>query len=162
MLFMKNLYISATGKQVIITAIITFIVAAITIFLLATNTIPPFLNASWMLVTYFTIVFIFCVASCLLFFGFGTLLVVGLICNYYFNRKEQKAEKLIGCTLSHEFKKVYIKDPTILYEMLNSSNESCQARLDEKGEIVFEIEIHAKAQGHTNDYSYFLDKFDIP
>lgn len=159
---MKNKrYISATNKQFIIVAIISLITACLTIFLLATNTIPSFFTEKWMTVTYLVIILILAVASSLYSIAALSAIIVGVCLDIYFKKCEQKSQGAVKCLLSHEFKEVKLKDIAVLEEIIDLSTVSCKAKVDETGEIIFEITINAEAKGHTDDYAYFLEKFDI-
>lgn len=158
---MKDHYISMTGKRVVIATFVELIVAIITILLIVTDTAPTFLRGTWMLFAYYMIILFLAFVSSMLFLATCSILIVGVCVNHYLNRSEQQAEKKVKSTLSHEFKPVKLKNKEILQNVLDDSTISCQARLDENNEIVFQIQINANASGHTDDYSHFLEKFSI-
>ena len=158
---MKKQYINVTNKRVIIGALVELIVASLAIFLLATNTAPPFFSGQWILVIYWLIVLFLAMACGLFFIATVIALIVGMCINHSLNRRENQAENKVKSILSHEFMTVTLKDMAILQDILDMSTVSCKAKVDETGEIIFEININAEAKGHTDDYTYFLTKFDI-
>lgn len=160
---MKNKrYISMTGKEVIMTMIISIIVFVITLLVSINNWIPSF-SGNRVLVGICILIFaILLIASALCALMSVEIFIIGLITQAVSNRKFRKSCEIVEYTLSEEYTPVKVCDMDALRYIINDvvdvEDIISEAKMS-NGKVAIKMHINIETEIFVDQ---FTDNFDVP
>lgn len=150
----------STEKKLIIGIVVSILIFAVSLYIFNNHIVGTSIINNIPALVVGVIVFIIVVASFFATCGLIGILFSVILSNHYAKKSYLRSKEQIKA-LPNNFVNVHFKDfdSFRLASFVDSEDITCFAKLDEKGKVVYAIQLNIEYE--TDDYETFLRHFDI-